>query len=337
MFTLNEYNKNIGNRVKELRELSDITIQDFAEELDIDETMYKQYENGEVDIPASFLCEIANKFQVDLGLLLTGEETRMNIFDVTRADKGISVERRKEYKYENLCTKFIDKKAEIFIVTVDPKEDAVPSLNSHPGQEFNYVLEGSLKFYIHNNEITLREGNRLMRFTSFISPLFLISMLEKRYFLFIIIGELVTSIIIANFSINTYQNETIVHKKKFFDVYFNIINNLPNILIGILICMYVINIFSSLIPNYIKPLSIILEITNGLKNLKVYEKYEYLYNYLLLSLVTLTGVAIMLQIYWIIKKTDISFKNYLKYRIIALLIGIILTSIYNLFLFKFFF
>ena len=149
------------NRVKELRELSDITIQDFAEELDIDETMYKQYENGEVDIPASFLCEIANKFQVDLGLLLTGEETRMNIFDVTRADKGISVERRKEYKYENLCTKFIDKKAEIFIVTVDPKEDAVPSLNSHPGQEFNYVLEGSLKFYIHNNEITLNEGDSI--------------------------------------------------------------------------------------------------------------------------------------------------------------------------------
>lgn len=194
-----------------------------------------------------------------------------------------------------------------------------------------------IKEAINNNEITLREGNRLMRFTSFISPLFLISMLEKRYFLFIIIGELVTSIIIANFSINTYQNETIVHKKKFFDVYFNIINNLPNILIGILICMYVINIFSTLIPNYIKPLSIIFEITNGLKNLKVYEKYGYLYNYLLLSLVTLTGVAIMLQIYWIIKKTDISFKNYLKYRIIALLIGIILTSIYNLFLFKFFF
>ena len=194
-----------------------------------------------------------------------------------------------------------------------------------------------IKEAINNNEITLREGNRLMRFTSFISPIFLISMLEKRYFLFIIIAELVTSIIIANFSINTYQNETIVHKKKFFDVYFNIINNLPNILIGILICMYVINIFSSLIPNYIKPLSIIFEITNGLKNLKVYEKYGYLYNYLILSLVTLTGVSIMLQIYWIIKKTDISFKNYLKYRIIALLIGIILTSIYNLFLFKFFF
>ncbi len=158
---MNEYNKNIGNRVKELRELSDITIPDIVRELNIDEGMYKQYENGEVDIPASFLCEIANKFQVDLGLLLTGEETRMNIFDVTRANNGISVERRKEYKYENLCNKFIGKNAEIFIVTVDPKEDAVPSLNSHAGQEFNYVLEGSLKIYIHNNEIILNKGDSI--------------------------------------------------------------------------------------------------------------------------------------------------------------------------------
>ena len=57
-----------------------------------------------------------------------------------RANKGISVERRKEYKYENLCTKFIDKKAEIFIVTVDPKEDAVPSLNSHPDRNLTMFL-----------------------------------------------------------------------------------------------------------------------------------------------------------------------------------------------------
>ena len=50
----------------------------------------------------------------------------------------------------------------MFIVTVDPKEDAVPSLNTHPGQEFNYVLEGSLKIYIHNNEIVLNEGDSII-------------------------------------------------------------------------------------------------------------------------------------------------------------------------------
>lgn len=158
---MNEYNKDIGNRIKELRELSDISVQDIAQELNIDAETYTQYETGEVDIPASFIYEIANIFQVDLNLLLTGEETRMTIFDVTRAEKGISIDRRKEYKYKNLCSKFIHKKAETFLVKVDPKENSLPSLNSHPGQEFNYIIEGSVKIFIHNNEIILNEGDSI--------------------------------------------------------------------------------------------------------------------------------------------------------------------------------
>ena len=158
---MNEYNKDIGNRIKELRELSDISVQDIAQELNVDAKAYTQYETGEVDIPASFIYEIANKFQVDLSLLLTGEESRMSIFDVTRANKGVSVERRKEYNHENLCSKFIHKKAETFLVTVDPEKNPIPSWNAHPGQEFNYVLEGTVKIYIHNNEIILNEGDSI--------------------------------------------------------------------------------------------------------------------------------------------------------------------------------
>ena len=156
---MNEYNKDIGNRIRELRELSDITIKEIAEELNIEKEIYIQYENGDIDIPASFIYELANIFKVDLGLLLTGEESKMTIFDVTRANKGVSVDRSKEYTHENLCSNFIHKKAETFLVTVDPEKNPSPSLNSHPGQEFNYVLEGSLKIYIHNNEIILNEGD----------------------------------------------------------------------------------------------------------------------------------------------------------------------------------
>jgi len=158
---MSEINKDIGTRIKELRELSDITTEEIAKELEIDEETYISYENGIIDIPASFLYQIAHILKVDLALILTGEETRMNYFDVTRAGKGFAVERRKEYKYENLCNKFIHKKAEMFIVTVDPKEDPVPSLNAHTGQEFNYVLEGSVKIYVKDNEIVLNEGDSI--------------------------------------------------------------------------------------------------------------------------------------------------------------------------------
>ncbi len=71
MFILNEYNKNIGRRIRELRELSDISTKEIADLLDIEEELYNKYENGETDIPASFLYELANKFEVDLGLILT--------------------------------------------------------------------------------------------------------------------------------------------------------------------------------------------------------------------------------------------------------------------------
>ncbi|MFZ0442918.1 MAG: cupin domain-containing protein, partial [Methanobacterium sp.] len=54
------------------------------------------------------------------------------------------------------------KKAEPFIVTVKPRnEEGKPSTNSHPGQEFNYVIKGSLKIYIHDNEIVLEKGDSI--------------------------------------------------------------------------------------------------------------------------------------------------------------------------------
>ena len=150
---MNEYNIDIGNRIKELRELSDVSTEELSEKLNLDKELYEKYESGQIDIPASVVYEISRIFQVDMGLLLTGEESRMSIFDVTRAGEGVSVERRKEYKFENLCKRFINKKAEMYIVTVDPKEDVSPSFKNHPGQEFNYILKGQMKLYIKNIEI----------------------------------------------------------------------------------------------------------------------------------------------------------------------------------------
>lgn len=151
----------ISARVKELRELSDFSTKEIAKECNISEKEYISYENAKKDIPASVLYEIAHKFKVDMGLLLTGEETRMHIFNVTRKDEGISIERRKQYGYENIGEKFIHKKGETFIVTVEPKNIDKPATNNHSGQEFNYILEGSLKLYIHDNEIILNEGDSI--------------------------------------------------------------------------------------------------------------------------------------------------------------------------------
>ena len=152
--------KDIGFRVKELRELSDISTEKVAKRLNITKEEYLKYETGEKDISVSVLYEISKVLGVDMSLLVSGEETRMHIFNITRAGKGVPIEKREGYVCENLADRFINKKLETMTVTVEPSDDK-PPLNSHQGQEFNYVLEGSLMLYIHNREIVLYDGDSI--------------------------------------------------------------------------------------------------------------------------------------------------------------------------------
>ncbi|MFA0821878.1 MAG: helix-turn-helix domain-containing protein [Methanomethylovorans sp.] len=154
--------KEIAIRIKELREISDISAEEMARLLNIDTETYESYEAGEKDIPASILYGISNELKVDMSVLLIGENPKMHVFTVTRKDKGVGVERRKEYKYQSLASNFVHKKAEPFVVKVEPKPEGTKiSMNSHPGQEFDFVLEGTLKVVIHNNEIVLEEGDSI--------------------------------------------------------------------------------------------------------------------------------------------------------------------------------
>ncbi len=66
--------KEIASRVRELRELSEISVEKMAEYLQVSKEIYEKYENGTEDIPASILFEIAHRLQVDMATLLTGGE-----------------------------------------------------------------------------------------------------------------------------------------------------------------------------------------------------------------------------------------------------------------------
>ena len=152
----------IASRIKELREISGISAESFAKELDIEARLLHSYESGDTDIPVGFLYKIANRFNLELSALLRGDQPKLHVYSVVRKGKGLNVDRRKQYTYENLAWNFIHKKVEPFIVTVAPyQENRTPEFNSHPGQEFNYVLEGTLMVIVDGHEIVLNEGDSL--------------------------------------------------------------------------------------------------------------------------------------------------------------------------------
>ena len=157
---MSETKKDIAARVKELRECCEVKVEVIANIAGLSVDDYSKMEKGEIDFPASSLFEIANALNTDLTELLTGRPAHLNSFCVTRNGMGTEVKRRKDYGYENLAASFIHKKCEPFIVSV-PVSETEPALNAHPGQEFVYMLEGSMLIKVAENELTLNPGDSI--------------------------------------------------------------------------------------------------------------------------------------------------------------------------------
>lgn len=154
--------KLIASRIKELRIISGIDPELIAQKLGISKEEYLAFEEGNVDIPVSYLYKMAGIFNIEFSTLVTGEEPRLRRYTVVRKGRGKGVNRRKQYKYQSLAYNYINKKAEPFLVEVPPTSEGAPiEYNSHPGQEFNYVLEGRLKVIINGYEIILEKGDAL--------------------------------------------------------------------------------------------------------------------------------------------------------------------------------
>ena len=160
---MDEQIKQIAERLRGLRDAMELTTEELANECGIDPKEYEQAESGEYDISVSMMQQIARRYGIALDALMFGEEPKMNTYFLTRAGKGVSVERTKAYKYQSLAAGFANRKADPFMVTVEPSAPEAPfTLNTHPGQEFNIVMEGSMHLRIGEKELVLHEGDSII-------------------------------------------------------------------------------------------------------------------------------------------------------------------------------
>ena len=101
---MDEAIKQIGQRLKGLREVLDIPAEEVAELCGITLEHYMKIEAGEADPSVYRLSRIAKRYGIALDVLMFGEEPRMSAYFLTRKGQGLSVERRKEYKYDSLAS-----------------------------------------------------------------------------------------------------------------------------------------------------------------------------------------------------------------------------------------
>jgi len=150
----------VASRIKEMRDILDISVETMAQKLDITVEQYLEYENCEKDIPIGVIYKAANVMGIDSTLLLIGESARMQSYTVVRKGGGVEIERYRGYSFTSLAMNYIGRTMDPMIVTIHNDEQPAKPVK-HGGQEFNYVLEGKIIVTVNGNDFLLEEGDSI--------------------------------------------------------------------------------------------------------------------------------------------------------------------------------
>lgn len=157
---MNDQIKDIGMRLRFMREDCDFTVKDMAEKLNVSEKDYEAFENGDKDFSFSFIYNAADVLGIDVLHLISGDSPTLSMCCMVKKGNGYSVKRAHEYDYKHLAYTFRDRKSEPYLVTITPDEKP-PVMHGHEGQEFNYVLSGKMKLYIGDISYELSKGDSI--------------------------------------------------------------------------------------------------------------------------------------------------------------------------------
>lgn len=151
----------IAARIRELREILEVSSAEVSSKLGISESDYLDFESNVKSIPISTLYELADLFNVDFTVLLTGEDPRMGDYCLVRAGQGVDIDRYPGYSFQSLAYNFKNRIMEPMLVCLEPHESEADeaSLVTHGGQEFNLVVEGKVKVVVGKHEFILNCGD----------------------------------------------------------------------------------------------------------------------------------------------------------------------------------
>ena len=137
MNAISDEMKQVADRLKGLREIMDVSIEEAAEVCHLTPEAYQRLETGAVDIPVGVLQSMAKKYGFELTTLISGDEPHRHNYFVTKKDQGLSIERRRDYKYQSLAYGFANRKADPFMVVSPADDGSEMRFTCQPGQECN--------------------------------------------------------------------------------------------------------------------------------------------------------------------------------------------------------
>ena len=151
-------------RVREMRGISGYSVKQMAGLTDVTEAQYEAIEAGKADPSFTFLHKCALAFGVDINALLEGHTAKLSRYLVTRGGQGPITAKEEGIEIRNMAAMFRNRLATPYYVTYsyDEKLQHRPiHTTTHSGQEFDYVVSGSMRVRVGDHEEILNQGDSI--------------------------------------------------------------------------------------------------------------------------------------------------------------------------------
>ena len=156
--------KEMAERIRELREIEGLTVEEMAEKTGVTPEEYETCERGGSDLNFTFIYRCAKAFGVNVTDIIEGYSPMLNSYTVTRVGDGQKIAQAHGMTYYNLAYAFQNRIAEpLFVKSVydEAAQDRPIELTSHSGQECDVVIEGALKVQIGSHTEVLHAGDSI--------------------------------------------------------------------------------------------------------------------------------------------------------------------------------
>ncbi|MCM1259841.1 MAG: hypothetical protein NC182_02665 [Prevotella sp.] len=233
-----------------------------------------------------------------------------------------------------LCSKMLYPMVNHFIYFENEKALSLFMVSFFTGAPTSTILVAKA---IQKKEISKQQGTLLYSTCSFISPLFLLSMVNSSFIAIIFATQLLVTIFLyqreskrLDFTSQSFHH---LSYQSYTDTLFEMIDTLPQILLKILATMCIITIMK--LPIEQLPFSAlayildVLEISLGLHHVLECINWDILQLGMTSALISINGFAIWLQVFHTLKKERLTFAPFAKTRLIhALVTTLVSLSLY---------
>jgi transcriptional regulator with XRE-family HTH domain len=160
-------NQLIGKKISTLRELKKIAAEDLATKAGLSIKQLYSIEAGESIPSLGVLIKVTRAMGIRIGTLL--DDTVKEGPAIIRADEHQSTlsfstsenENREHLNFFSLAPNKAGRHMEPFIIDIIPNEKSEPAKSSHEGEEFIYVLEGTVTIHYGNDIFKLEKGDSM--------------------------------------------------------------------------------------------------------------------------------------------------------------------------------